>query len=1282
MESLLAYIPSDRLGALIRHENLPDWTNGAALFADISGFTPLTESLCNALGPRRGAEELTKHLETVYSVLIAEVDHYGGSVIGFAGDAMLCWFDGALVASRQDISVPCPSALAVASALAMQQAMGAFARIALPDHSAASLGLKVTVASGPARRFVVGSPKAHLMDVLAGATVTRTAAAEHLASKGEVLTDAATAEALGERLVIREWREDPVDCERFAVVKGLTQPVRAAQARMPTADGLKPEELNPWLFPSLVERERAGQTAFLNEFRPCVALFVRFIGIDYDGDEAAEQLNEFIFRAQAIVQRHGGTLLEITIGDKGSYAYINFGVFTAHEDDEHRAVQTALELRNVAQDLSFLEPLQMGVTQGALRVGANGGQTRRSFVAMGDEVNLAARLMSKAAPGEILLSSRVQRATESQFVFEPRPPVPFKGKAEPLPVFAVTGERRQRAYRLQEPNYALPMIGRAAELQIIGEKLDRALQNNAQVIGIVSDAGLGKSRLVAEVIRLARKKGFVGYGGACQSDGMNNPYLVWKSVWSAFFDVDPELPVRKQIRLLEGDIEDRTPERVQAMPLLSSLLDIAIAENEFTRALEPQHRKSALHALLLDCLESAAKEQPLLVVIEDAHWIDAMSHELLDELAKGLANSAICFLLAYRPQHELHVEGLPSFTRIELRELTRSEAEQAIRAKLAQLYPARRGAVPPELVDRLMQRAQGNPFYLEELLNYLRDRGLDPRDPADLEKIELPDSLHTLVLSRIDQLTEHEKSTLRVASIIGRLFPAAWLAGYYPVLGNVEHVKADLQELDALDITPVDPSERELAYLFKHIVLHEVTYESLPFATRSKLHELLAQYIEQRVEAGDLSEAPFLDTLVHHYAHSANEAKQLEYLLMAGRAAEAAYANDAAVSYYRRAIALQPESQQAATMLRLAQVLELMGEWTDAEAMNRKAEALARSFHNAQERAQAEHALGILMRKRGVYAESEVWLERARTKYEETGNAVGISRVLSDLGELQRLQGKFAEARTHYDGSLQVAARIVDPKAQQAARAYALKGAGVVANWTGEYAEAKARYEESLALCRELGDSHGVAVLLNNLGVIARFQRDLNAAWEANAESLALFRKMGNRWALGQLLNNQACIASDQGDYAQARSLLEESLSIRRQLGDKAGLALSLNTLADVLLDQGDYGSVTPLLEESLSINRELGDRTAIAYLLEDYAGLAAAGARAGVALQLAGFAAALRDSIGAPLPAAEQARLERMLAPAKAALSVQDAASAWETGRSMSSEEAIDLARLCPSPG
>jgi class 3 adenylate cyclase len=192
-----SYLPEDRLAAVMAGRTLPDRTAGSALFADISGFTPLTEAASKALGPSRGAEEVTRQLDDVYAGLIRAVHRQGGSVISFAGDAITCWFD--------DSNGPA-TPRAVTCAFGLQSAMGAFSAIALPNHRTTALTLKVAVASGPARRFIAGDPTIHYIDTLAGATVSRTSTAEHLATKGDVLVDETTANAIGEKLIIKEWR--------------------------------------------------------------------------------------------------------------------------------------------------------------------------------------------------------------------------------------------------------------------------------------------------------------------------------------------------------------------------------------------------------------------------------------------------------------------------------------------------------------------------------------------------------------------------------------------------------------------------------------------------------------------------------------------------------------------------------------------------------------------------------------------------------------------------------------------------------------------------------------------------------------------------------------------------------------------------------------------------------------------------------------------------------------------------------------------------------------------
>ena len=1170
-----SYLPQDRLRALANETTLPDRTSGSALFADISGFTALTESLREALGARKGAEELSKRLGEVYSALITEVEKYGGSVIGFAGDAMMCWFDSGNDESQASFSY------ALSAAMGMQSAI----------HEFPALALKVSIASGNARRFVVGDEEIQRIDALAGATVARTATGEHLANKGDVLVDEATTMLLGNSLVIKEWREDGESKEKFAIVNKSDWQSNLRDLQQPETITPVMQALRPYVHHAVYERETSGKGSFLTEFRPCVALFIRFTGIDYDSDSAEAELDDFIRAVQATASRYEGTLMDITIGDKGSYAYVNFGALSAHEDDSRRAVKAALELRNKTE-----LQLQMGITQGLMRVGAYGGETRKVFGALGDDVNLAARLMTTAKKNEILLSSHVHKAVLDQFTFEPRPPLQIKGKAEPLPVFAVTGESQKRAVRLQEPDYSLPMVGRQQELGIINDKLDAAAKGQGQVVGIVAEAGLGKSRLVAEVIRNARRKGFVGFGGACQSDGIHTPYLAWKSIWQAFFDVDPEMSERKLMRWLEGEIEDRAPLRVDAMPLLNAVLELNIPENNFTQYLEPKIRQSALHALLEDCLKAQAGDEPTLIVIEDLHWIDALSHDLLEGLAKALAHHAVCFVLAYRPPQierlqSPRLEVLPQFTRIELPELTKAEAESAIRAKLAQLYPARSGTLPVGLVDTVMGRAQGNPFYLEELLNYVRDRGLDP---SDIQNIELPDSLHTLILSRIDQLSEQEKTTLRVASIVGRLFRAAWLNGYYPELGSFPQVKAVLDQLDTLDITPLD-SEPELTYLFKHIVTHEVTYESLPYATRARLHEQLAKYLEN----ADAS----VDAIAFHYGRSENKEKQREYLRKAGEAAQKNFANAAALEYYGKLLPLFKDMEEHANekiqiYLQSGQALEFMGRYDEAEDDYRAALELAQD--NAALKANAQFVLGKLNRWRGDYGVALAWLAQARAVYTALNDTTRLTQILIETGLVLLRKGEYTQARDPLNEGLTLAREAGD----KMSIAQALYTLGVL---TFNYTQKRSLYEESLSLRREMGDKLGISASLHSLGTIAHSQGNYTAARELYEESLMLKREMGDKWGIALSIGNLGLITYAQGNLVAARALFEETLALKREMGTKQGIANSLGDLGNIALMYGDTNTAQALYEESLAISREMANQVGIATSLGDLGTLALA---------------------------------------------------------------------------
>lgn len=1263
METPAAYIPMDRRQALARGLHLPERTTGAALFADISGFTPLTEALGRALGPRRGAEELTRCLNEVYDALIVEVSRYGGSVIGFAGDAITCWFDG-------DSGVR-----AAACALAMQAAMQQFTAIPIPFGETVTLAAKVAVAGGPARRFEVGDPAIQRIDVLAGATLERVAAAEHQAEKDDVVLDEASALNAAEVVRVAAWRVEPETGRRFAVVRELARAVE--EAPWPTPVALSDDQTRPWLLPPVYERLRSGQGAFLAELRPVVTLFLGFSGIDYDADaEAGERLDAYVRWVQQVLERYGGYLLQIIVGDKGSYLYAAFGAPVAHHDDARRAVAAALELRVLPPALGYIGDPHIGIAAGRVYTGAYGGQSRRTYGILGDAVNLAARLMQSAPPGGVLVDEGMHKAAARAFTWQSIASLRVKGKAEPVAAFQPVAEAERLAMHWQEPRYALPMVGRAAEIAEIERALDRVLGGRGQIVAISAEAGMGKSRLVAEAIRRADAAQLDIYIGECQSYGAHNSYLVWESIWRAFFGLDGVDAPDEQKRILETQLAVVDPALVPRLPLLGVALNLPIPDNDLTRSLDAKLRKASLEALLVDCLRARARTAPLLLVLEDCHWLDPLSHDLLEAIGRIVADLPVLLVVAYRPPEIERLQApritqLPYCTRVELASFTQQEAEQLIALKLAHLSGD--GHAPSTaLVERISQRAQGNPFYIEELLNYLHDRGLDPQDVRALVSLDLPTSLHSLILSRIDQLSESQKITIKVASIIGRQFRMAWLWGVHPQLGAPAQVEADLEGLSRLDLTPLDQPDPEPIYLFKHVVTREVAYESLPYAMRAQLHGQLGQFIEDTY-AGTLDQ--YVDLLAHHYDLSRIEPKKREYLRRAGEAAQAAFANEAAIDYYRRLLPLLSGPERIAVLLSLGQVLELVGDWSEARNLYRQALQLAEQADDEQALASCQRAMGWLLRKQGEYQEAAHWLTQARAGFECLGEPAAISQVMTDIGEVARQLGAYAVAKKWYDDALGLAASIEEREPRLAAQAQALKGAGTLANQQGDSATARALYEESLAIRRGLGDRPGVAALLSNLGVVARHRGDNAAARALSEESLTVLHEIGDRWAAGQLLNNLGCLAGDMGDYAPARRLLAESLDIRRQLGDKGGLALSLNSLGDVLLDEGDAAAAHPVLEESLAINRELNDRAAIAYLIEDFAALAATEGRPERALRLAGAAAAAHDELGAPLPVAERARFDRLVAPAWQALGEPLAMAAWGQGRALTLEQAVEYA-------
>ncbi len=1220
IDSPNVYLAMDRRHALTLGRDLPDRTTGAALFADISGFTPLTETLVRELGPQRGAEELTRYLNLVYDAVIDELHRYGGSVIAFAGDAITCWLDG-------DNGLR-----ATACALAMQSAMQQFAAITTPTGSTMTLAMKAAVAAGPVRRFLVGEPGVRVIDVLAGATLVRLANAEHQAKRGETVVDEATLAALGNVVIVNERRYDAGYDQTVGVVTGLHQPVAPNPWPTLPAYALRPEQIQPWLLPQVYERLHRGLGNFLAELRPTVSFFLRFGGLDYDNDEAAgAKLDAYMRWVLATVARYEGTLIDLNIGDKGSYLYINFGAPVAHEDNAERAAATALALRNQPEEMSYIGQVQIGISQGRMRAGAYGGTHHRTYGVLGDEVNMAARLMMAAKPGQILVSQAAQQSIGKGFVLEELAPIRVKGKSEPVVIFALIDLQRTQSFALTKPVYTLPMVGRQAELATAAQKIAVARHGHGQILSLVGEAGLGKSRLLAEIIGLATDAGFTVYGGECESYGINSSYLVWQPIWRGLWGIDAEWPVTRQITVLQSKIRASNPDGVARLPLLGAVLNIEIPDNTVTQSLDAKLRKTLLEALLLDCLRAETRRAPLMLVLEAGQWLDALSYDLLEAIAVTMTDLPLLLVTTYRPQEEtreraMRARTLPHYSEILCAPLTAEEAAQFISLKVAQLLGTT-ATIPPTLIARLTAQAEGNPFYLEELITYLHYRGVDFQDDAALEQVELPDSLQRLVLSLIDQLSESQKITVKVASVIGRIFRAAWLYGVYPELGAPTRVHADLETLYQQELTLPEPNTPELAYLFRQVITQGVTYESLPHALKAVLHEQIGAFIERSYP--DTLEQ-YLDLLAYHYARSTNQEKQRHYLRRAGEAAQANYANSAAIDYFEQLLPLLTDVEQGEILLRLGEIFDTIGDYNQADLRFHAALAVAEAQGDQRLQAQCQIALGDLGRKQSRYDEAATYFTAAQQVAEQMGDQAGVAKALVCTGTLALYQGNYGAAQTFYT--------------------------------------------QSLRIRRQLDDQPNIAKVLNNMAIMAANQGNFTEASALFAESLVIRRQLGDKWGVANSLNNLGELALLQQDYDQAHTYLAEAVTTQREIGDKWSLGNALVNLGNALRGQQQYAAAYPLYQESLQINRDLGDRWMLAYLLENIGQLLALQQEGVRALQLVAAAATLRTALNTPLSPTEQSQLDNTLAPVREALG-DVATTAWVTGQALTLEQAIDVA-------
>ena len=862
VETLTSYIPSLVAYRLVQDpapitEPAAERFSAAVLFADISGFTAITEQMGRS-GPG-GIENLSRLLNDYFGRLTELIFAHGGDVVKFAGDAMLAIWPAQerLAAAGAAPGLPDPDL-----AEATLRAAGCALQIqeALCDYTAGgqTLRMRVAVGAGELDAVYIGGVYQRWEFLLAGEPLVQVGQIESQIHPGGVILSPEAWELTGGQCRGIRQASGAVHLQSL----GNPPPPRpAGQVRLPA-------EAEPalWAYVPGAIRARlaAGQSGWLAELRRLTVLFVNLPDLCHTTPLVEAQ--QIMDALQNCLYRYEGSINKISIDEKGVTLVAALGLPPlAHADDAGRGLRAARDIQAALRANRVHNAI--GVASGPVFCGSIGSRRRREYAILGGTVNLAARLMQAALahPRTMLLCDAATRqAAGEQFIFETLPPAAIKGRSEPVPVFQPLEEKPAALLSQGE------MVGRTAERMQLADCCQALLGGQGRLLIIEGEAGIGKSRLAGDLLRQARSLGFNVLAGAGDAIERFSPYYAWRPVFARLFELDlfSDPPELQRSRVL-GWLQALRPDLLELAPLLDAVLPLDLPDNELTAQLAGDGRANRTGELLVSLLQDQARAGRLLLVLEDAHWLDSASWALARRAWKEV--QPLLLALAARPMAEplppgyarlrseenplhLHLEALPV---------------DDIRALVCQRLGV--ASVPEPALRLIETRAEGHPFFSEELAYALRDSGLIQvaeggcrlaPGAEDLAALDFPNSIQGVIISRIDRLTPQQQLTLKVASVIGRLFAFRVLRDIYPIEADRAGLPAALHTLEQLDLTPLDTPEPDLAYIFKHVITQEVTYNLMAYVQRRALHRVTAEWYEHTY-AADLS--PYYPLLAHHW---------------------------------------------------------------------------------------------------------------------------------------------------------------------------------------------------------------------------------------------------------------------------------------------------------------------------------------------------------------------------------------------------------------------------------
>jgi class 3 adenylate cyclase/tetratricopeptide (TPR) repeat protein len=953
--------------------------------------------------------------------------------------------------------------------------------------------------------------------------------------------------ALGPGFLLRN-RELPVE---GGLATGPVGPVAGASLSVPVA-----------------LREQLQSGAVESEHRKVSIAFVHFDDVDGlvadEGPAArADALEDLVVDVQAAADEHGVTFLASDVDRDGGKLILVSGAPRALGDDEGRMLRCLHQITTRAHRL----PVRIGVNHGHVFVGEVGPTFRRTYTVMGDAVNLAARLMAKAEPGQILATASVLDRSATLFDTTEVAPFMVKGKSQPVQAFVVgaPGQRRVGARQTEAP-----LVGRDTELDAIDHAVERARHGGGGLVEIAGGAGMGKSRLLDELV--ARADGFSKVHAFCEPYEAQTPYYACRFLLRAVAGAATGSELR-------AAVERVAPELLPWLPLLAAVVDVDVAPTEETTALDPRFRPQRTQRVVVELLRALVSE-PCVFVVEDGQWLDGLSAELIAAIGSAAADRP--WLLCVARRDDVDGPELPdgAAQRLRVGPLD-DEAGRAIVSALSADAPLR-----PHERDALVARAGGNPLFLAELVR--SHAGVGDGEP-------LPDSLEAVVAAQIDRLPAEDRRVLRWMSVLGPVFDEAMLD---PATGGrVQTAAAAIRRF-----SPFVESAGPGLLRFSNECYRQVSYDGLPFRRRRQLHAAVGDALERATSGRERERAAALS---YHFMHAQVHERCWRYALMAADHARATYANVEAAGLYERALSVRrhidvPDTAVAETWEALGDVAQLSGDFEQARAAYRRARPLragdvgALAYLCTQEYSAAMH--------QGRNTNALRWLRKGLRLLDGHEGTAEVAR----RAELRYLCAHSRQQGGHPRDALRWS-QLAAEDALRSGNRPALARSYLMQDWA---LMALGRVEQAthavlaLPICEEIGDLSRTAEVLVYLGNFAYMQGKWDEALELWTRGSDAYRRTGNTVDATFGACNSAEVLVHQGRYDEAEPRLRDALEVWQSMGYAGGVADVLGNLGRLALVRGELDEAVRLFEEvrgvfaAASDAREVGACGALAECL------------------------------------------------------------------------------------